>query len=133
MTFCGEMLRKMVRKRINIELEDNMKKIWQTLIGSAFLASAALAHGHEQHVMGTVTNVTAKAIVVELVSKKPDGVKESATVSIEPTTTFEKNGHAAAAKDVKVGDRVVIHAGAHGDHLQAHTVKIGVAPSTPQH
>lgn len=67
-------------------------------------AVAALAHGGEEHVMGTVTKVTADSITVTTMAKEP------VTVSIVPATKFTMGKMAIKMDDLKVGSRVVIHA-----------------------
>jgi hypothetical protein len=91
-----------------------------------FLAEpGAFAHGNEQHVIGVVSQVTDAAITVKTV----DG---PVTVAVGSVTEFAKSGVAAKITDLKVGDRVVIHAMKHGDQLTAHTVHFGVsAPKKP--
>jgi hypothetical protein len=83
------------------------------------LATYAMAHGDEKHVMGTVTKVDAGTITV----KTPNAGEK--TVDIDGETKFMKGKSAATQQDVKVGDRVVIHAKAKGDKLQATEVRIG--------
>jgi len=87
-----------------------------------FLSTLVFAHGNEKHVMGTVTKVDDGSIVV----KTKEGDKN---VMVTPDTKFVKGTAAATQKDVKVGDRVVIHAMPMGDMLHATEVKIGTAPS----
>jgi len=79
----------------------------------------ALAHGKERHVMGTVTSISDTSITVETTAKK------SVTVDLTDKTKFEKSGAAATLKDLKVGDKVVIHADASGDKLVANEVHFG--------
>jgi len=67
-------------------------------------ATAALAHGGEEHVMGTVAKVTDKSITVKTTAKEP------VTVAIMPTTKFISGKASAKVADLHVGDRVVIHA-----------------------
>lgn len=110
-----------------------MKRMLILLAGVILFAGLALAHGGDQHVMGTVTKVTDTAITVELAGKQADASKKSVTVSVVASTKFEKDGADASLKDVKVGDRVVIHAGKKGDQLEAHTVKIGMNMSGMSH
>jgi hypothetical protein len=51
-----------------------------------------------------------------------------------PSTKFVRGTAEATQKDLKVGDRVVIHAMPMGDMLHATEVKIGVsAAAKPQH
>ena len=79
----------------------------------------ALAHGKEKHVMGTVTGISDSSITVETTAKK------SVTVDVSEKTKFEKSGVAATVKDLKVGDKVVIHADVSGARLVANEVHFG--------
>ena len=85
------------------------------------ISSLGFAHGDEVHVMGTVTKVDASSISV----KVADGTVK--VVKIMPATKFLKNNLAITPQELKVGDRVVIHAKPDGDTLNATEVKIGVA------
>ena len=67
-------------------------------------AIAILAHGGEEHVMGTVTKVTADSITVKTT------VEEPVTVGVVPATKFMMGKMAMKIDGLKVGDRVVIHA-----------------------
>ena len=98
-------------------------------IASAILICLAFsvvtfAHGNFKHVMGTVTNITDGAITVQT----QDG--QSQVVKIAADTSFVKSGASASIKDLKVGDRVVIHAKPVGDDLIAHEVRFGKPPAT---
>src|SRR5260370_36067045 len=83
------------------------------------LSLMALAHGKEKHVMGTVTSISDTSITVETTAKK------SVTVDVSDKTKVEKRGAAAALKDLKVGEKVVIHADASADKLVAHEAHFG--------
>ena len=83
------------------------------------LSVVALAHGNEKHVMGKITSISDSSITVETTGKK------SVTVDVSDKTKFEKSGAAATLKDLKVGDKVVIHADVSGDKLVAHEVHFG--------
>jgi hypothetical protein len=83
------------------------------------LSVMALAHGNEKHVMGKVTSISENSIAVETASK------QSVTVAVSDKTKFEKSGSAATLKDLKIGDRVVIHASPSGDKLVASEVRFG--------
>ena len=89
-------------------------------------AVAAFAHGKEQHVMGTVTAMTDNSITVQTKAKDP------VTLYTMPNTKYEKSGAAASMKDLKVGDRVVIHAEKMGGKLMANEVHFGAKAKTPQ-
>jgi hypothetical protein len=54
--------------------------------------------------------------------------KEGKTVSVKLTeaTKYTKDGAAAAAKDMLVGQRVSVEAKGHADALEASEVKLGV-------
>ena len=83
------------------------------------LSVMALAHGNEKHVMGKVSSISDSSITVETTAKK------SVTVEVSDKTKFEKSGVAATLKDLKIGDKVVIHAAVLGDKLVAHEVRFG--------
>ena len=71
--------------------------------------------------MGTVSRVDGTNITI----KTQDGTLK--TVMVTEETKYLKTGSAAKLEDVKVGDRVVIHAKKMGDMLHATAVKIGGA------
>src|SRR5712664_1056587 len=83
------------------------------------LSAIAFAHGNEKHVMGTVTSISDSYITVETTAKN------SVTVEVSDKSKFEKSGVAATLKDLKVGDKVVIHAGVSGGKLVANEVHFG--------
>ena len=83
------------------------------------LSTMVFAHGNEKHVMGKVTTVSDNSITVETTAK------QSVTVEVNDKTKFEKNGAPATLKDLKAGDKVVIHADPSGDKLIAHEVRFG--------
>ena len=83
------------------------------LVSIQLLVTPGFAHGNEQHVMGTVTKVAENSITVETKDH------QKVMVSVVAETKFMKGTAAATIKDVKVGDRVVIHAAKREDRLQA--------------
>ena len=86
------------------------------------LSSIVFAHGNQTHVMGTVTNISESSVSVETTSKK------TVTVNIGAATKFVKSGLPVTLKDLKVGDRVVIHATGPEDKLVASEVRFGSVP-----
>jgi hypothetical protein len=80
-------------------------------------------HAHEGmiHVIGVITALTDKSVTVETTDKK------SVEVALTDTTTYAKEKRAAVRSDLKVGDRVVIHAVKVKDALQAHIVEFSAA------
>jgi len=87
-------------------------------VGLISLSTIVLAHGDQQHVMGTVTKVDAASISVKTTTG------EEKVVMILSTTKFVKGTAPATAHDLRVGDRVVIHAKPEGNMLDATEVKI---------
>lgn len=91
------------------------------------LPTIVLAHNNQQHVMGTVTKIDSASISVKTTT---GDVK---VIMLLPTTKFLKGTAAATAQDVKVGDRVVIHAKPQGEMLNATEVRIGAANGSVHH
>jgi Domain of unknown function (DUF5666) len=90
-------------------------------------STIVLAHGGLEHVMGTVTKIDSGSITVKTTTG------EVKTVMVLPTTKFVRGSATATAQDVKVGDRVVIHAKPEGEMLHAIEVKIGEANDSIHH
>lgn len=93
------------------------------ILAFVVLATVAFAHGTDKHVLGTVTKITDTEVTVETQTKEVQVVK------ITSDTAFVKSGASATLKDLKVGDRVVIHAKPTGSDLIAHEVRFGKPPS----
>ncbi len=70
----------------------------------SLITAAALAHGDEEHVIGTVASIAKDSITVKTTA---NGL---VTVGVVAQTTFMKNKASAKLSDLSVGDRVVIHA-----------------------
>jgi ribosomal protein S1 len=96
-----------------------MKRIVAVFALALALSVIGFAHGNEKHVMGTVTSISDNSITVETTSKK------TVTVTLSAATKFQKSGSPAALKDLKVGDKVVIHATGSEDKLVASEVRFG--------
>jgi len=85
-------------------------------------AAAVFAHGGEVHVMGTVAQVAQDSITVKTAESK------MVAVTVAPETKFIKARAEAKSSDLKVGDRVVIHAKQSSDGtLVADTVEFATA------
>jgi hypothetical protein len=95
------------------------QKIVFVLLITLLCSGPLFAHGNEKHVLGTVKAVGADSVTVETTSH------QSQTVQVTAQTKFIKGGAPSSLSDLKVGDRVVIHAKASGDKLQATEVKFG--------
>jgi cell division protein FtsL len=103
-----------------------MKRMILLLAMVVLAVGATFAHGKEQHVMGKVTAMTDSSIAVQTKAKNP------VTVYTMAETKYEKGEAAASMKDLKVGERVVIHAEKMGDKLMANEVRFGVVAKVPQ-
>ncbi len=100
-----------------------MKRIVAVVTLLFALSLMALAHGKEKHVMGTVTSISGSSITVKTTAR------ESVTVEVNDKTKFEKSGAPATRKDLKVGDKVIVHADLSGAKLVANEVHFGVQKS----
>ena len=94
-----------------------MKKTYLVIASILLVASFAFAHGNDQHVIGAVSKVTESSITVT----PTDG--KSVEVEMTLQTTFTKQDKTITAKEIKEGDRVVIHAQRTGEKLEATTVQ----------
>jgi hypothetical protein len=88
------------------------------------VCSLARAHGGMIHVMGTVTALTDNTVTVETTDKK------TVIVTLTGETTYLNGSKPAALKDLKVGNRVVIHAVRVKESLQAHEVRFSAGTAT---
>jgi len=102
-----------------------MKQMILLAVTILLACGVAFAHGKEQHVMGTVTAMTDDSITVQTTAKEP------VTVYMMPDTKYQKSGAAASMKELKIGDRVVIHAAKMNDKLMATEVRFGAAAQAP--
>ena len=96
----------------------------RTLVAALLLISTSAflhAHGGMIHVMGTVTGLTDTSVTAETTEKK------TVEVFLTTATTFLNGSKPSSRKELKVGDRVVIHAVKEKDALQAHEVRFSHA------
>lgn len=70
----------------------------------SFISAVVLAHGGEEHVIGTVAKVDQNSITVKTATNK------MVTVAVAPETKFTKAKAPSQLSELTVGDRVVIHA-----------------------
>jgi Domain of unknown function (DUF5666) len=91
------------------------------------LAGTLVAHGGLEHVSGIVKAITADSMTVETVKQ------ETVVVLLTPKTEFLRSKVKADGKDLKVGDRVVIHAMKTKDgKFEAHEVAFGPTSGGPK-
>lgn len=94
-----------------------------TIMALALLPAVVSAHGGEEHVIGTVTKVSDTSVTVKTTTGKIVEVGFDAKM-----TTYARAKLPTQKSDVKVGDRIVIHAMEVNEKLVAHTVELGAAP-----
>lgn len=97
------------------------RSILAAVVGLTLLSGLAIAHGGLEHVTGTVASISDTSITVKTTAGK------MVEVLLDAKTTFAKSEQPIQKSEIKVGDRVVIHAAKNGDKLTAHTVAIGAA------
>jgi Domain of unknown function (DUF5666) len=95
------------------------------LIALALAPAIALAHGGLEHVRGTIAKVSDQSITVTTTAGK------TVEVLLDAQTTYARADKPIQKTDLKVGDRVVIHAAEKGSTLTAHTVEVGAAAKKP--
>ena len=100
-----------------------MKKYLVILAVCFAFVGTALAHNGMEHVMGTVNSVNATNITV----KAADGKIQS--VALTATTKYSRNKHPVTLQEIKVGDRIVIHATKKDNMLTAVEVEVGASMS----
>jgi ribosomal protein S1 len=98
-----------------------MKQLLSVIALVLAISAGALAHNGNDHVRGTVTQVSAQSVTVQLADKT------SKTLTISAKTEFEAAGKPGHLADVKVGDRVVIDVPEHGS--SALLIKVGAGPA----
>lgn len=80
-----------------------------------------LAHDGMEHVRGAVAKISDQSITVTTTAGK------TVEVTLDAETTYARAAKPIQKSDLKVGDRVVIHAAEKGNTLIAHTVEAGVS------
>ena len=96
------------------------------ILSFALLPTIATAHGGEEHVIGTVTKVSDASITVKTTAGK------TVEVGFDAKTAYARGKETIQKSDIKVGDRIVIHAAEVNEKLVAHTVEIGAATAAKQ-
>ena len=92
------------------------------IVSLALLPTIATAHGGEEHVTGTVSKISDTSVTVKTTAGKTVEVGFDAKM-----TTYERAKQPIQKTDIKVGDKIVIHAMEVNEKLVAHSVEIGAA------
>jgi len=95
------------------------------IVALAIAPGIVLAHGGLEHVKGTVAKVSDQSVTVTTIAGK------TVEVLLDAQTTYARADKPMQKSDLKVGDRVVIHAAEKGTTLTAHTVEVGVTLKKP--
>jgi hypothetical protein len=90
------------------------------ILSLAILPTIVLAHGGEEHVIGTVAKISDTSVTVTTTAGKTVEVGFDAKM-----TTYARAKQPIQKAEIKVGDRVVIHAMEVDEKLVAHSVEIG--------
>ena len=90
------------------------------------LPALGIAHNGEEHVTGTVAKISDTSVTVTTVAGK------TVEVALDAKTTFTRSAQPIQKVDLKLGERVVIHAAEVHEKLIAHTVQVGVPPAAKQ-
>src|ERR1700722_3185865 len=108
-------------KRMNTyNMNTTKRKIQVAILAilyAALLPGIAMAHGGEEHVIGVVSKITETSITVRTTAGK------LVEVGFDAKTTYSRAKQTIHKTDIKVGDRIVIHAVEVEKKLVAHTVE----------
>src|SRR5260370_37750549 len=96
------------------------------ILSLALLPTIARAHGGEEHVIGSVTKISDTSVTVKTKAGK------TVEVGFDAKTTCARAKQLIQKTDIKVGDRIVIHAMEMNEKLVAHTVEIGATSAAKQ-
>jgi len=97
------------------------RRILLLALAPMLLSLIALAHDGMEHVRGTVAKVSDQSVTVTTAAGK------AVEVMLDSQTTYTRADKPIQKSDLKVGDRVLIHAAEQGSTLTAHTVAVGVS------
>jgi hypothetical protein len=92
------------------------------ILSLALLPTTAAAHGGEEHVTGTVTQISDTSVTVKTTAGKIVEVGFDAKM-----TTYQRAKKPVQKTDIQVGDKIVIHAMEVNEKLTAHSVELGTA------
>lgn len=118
-----------MQNKKRIHNTDGFRKVAYALALFLLLATTRIAFAHNgvEHVMGTVTQVSAQAVSIETTEKK---VVE---VELSLKTKYTRDGKAASASELKIGDRIMVNAKEVDKKLVADSVKLGAAAPNSDH
>lgn len=112
----------MNKHRMNTTIKLKIQVALLAILSLALLPTIATAHGGEEHVTGTVTKISDTSVTVKTTAGKIVEVGFDAKM-----TTYVRAKQPIQKTDIKVGDRIVIHAMEVNEKLVAHSVELGAA------
>jgi hypothetical protein len=101
------------------------RRVLLLALATMLLSLAAFAHDGMEHVRGTVVKVSGQSVTVTTAAGK------SVEVMLDAQTTYARAEKPIQKSDLKVGDRVLIHAAEKNEILTAHTVAVGGSAKKP--
>ena len=116
----------MNRRNMNTTTKLKIQVALLAVASLALLPTIATAHGGEEHVTGTVTKISDTSVTVKTTAGK------TVAVGFDAKTTYARGKESIQKTDIKIGDKIVIHAGEVNEKLVAHTVEIGAATAAKQ-
>jgi hypothetical protein len=111
----------MRRQNTSTTIKTRIQTALLALAVTALVPAAAWAHGGEEHVTGTVAAISPASVTVKTTAGK------SVDVGFDAKTTYERSKKPIQESEIKVGDRIVIHAVEVNEKLTAHTVEVSAA------
>jgi hypothetical protein len=103
-------------------IKRNVQVALLAMMAIALLPAIARGHGGEEHVIGTVAKISDTSITVKTLAGK------LVDVGFDARTTYARAKKPIEKTDIRIGDRVVIHAIEVHEKLVAHTVELGLKP-----
>ena len=98
---------------------------WLLVLALIIAPGIALAHGGLEHVRGIIAKVSDQSVTITTAAGK------TVEVLLDAQTTYARADKPIQKSDLRVGDRVVIHAAEKGTTLTAHTVEVGMSAKKP--
>ncbi len=111
-------------RSMSLEMVERLRTVLAAGFWLISLASLVFAHGNMKHVLGVVREIGADHVVVET----QDGGRESILTNAE--TRYFQGDAAAKPDELKVGDRIVVHA-THSDPPTAKTIRFASPKAAP--
>ena len=96
------------------------------IVSFALLPTIATAHGGEEHLTGAVTKISDTSVTVKTTAGK------TVEVGFDAKTSYARAKQPIQKTDIKVGDRIVIHAMEMNEKLVVHTVEIAATTTAKQ-